>query len=77
MVLCNLDLLWKLFGSMEEAMVLWKKLWYYTQNYGTSIYEGKIHGSLPKTMKIGFIMNNYGNILRKSKFCNTYIILEF
>ena len=53
MVLWNFDLLWKPFGTMEEAMVLrGKKLWYYTQNYGTSIYEGKIHSSSPKTMKI-------------------------
>ena len=22
-------------------MVLWTKLWYYTENYGTSIYEGE------------------------------------
>ena len=28
MVLWNFDLLWK-------TMVLWKKLWYYGQNYGT------------------------------------------
>ena len=34
MVLCNFDLLWK-------TMVLWKKLWYYIDNYGSSIYEGK------------------------------------
>ena len=45
-------------------MVLWGKLWYYEQNYGTMdktsymllyqelwnlIYEGKKHGRLPKT----------------------------
>ena len=44
-------------------MVLWKKVWYYGKNYGTmditqwfytenngtSIYEGKKHGRLPKT----------------------------
>ena len=23
-------------------MVLWTKLWYYTDNYGTSIFKGKI-----------------------------------
>ena len=24
-----------------KTMVLWKKLWYHTENNGTSIYEGK------------------------------------
>ena len=33
-------------------MVLWTKLWYYTENYGTSIYEDKKHGRLPKTKKL-------------------------
>ena len=28
-----------------------KKLWYYTENYGTSIYEGKKHGILPKSKR--------------------------
>ena len=45
MVLWNFDLLWK-------TMVLWTKLWYYTENYGTSIYEGKKHGRLPKNRKL-------------------------
>ena len=37
----------KLLFTMEKlwyygkSMVLWTKLWYYTENYGTSIYEGK------------------------------------
>ena len=31
----------KNYGTMEKTMVLWKKLWYYTENYGTSIYEEK------------------------------------
>ena len=26
---------------MEKTMVLWKKIWYYTENYGTLIYYGK------------------------------------
>ena len=26
---------------MEKTMVLWTKLWYYTEKYGTSIYEEK------------------------------------
>ena len=25
---------------MERTMVLWGKTWYYTENSGTSIYEG-------------------------------------
>ena len=45
MVLWNIDLLWK-------TMVLWTKLWYYTENYRTSIYEEKKHGMLPNTKKL-------------------------
>ena len=37
MVLWNFDLQWK-------TMVLWKKLWYYGQNYGT----------IPRTMELRF-----------------------
>ena len=29
------------YGTMEKTMVLWTKLWYYTENYWTSIYEEK------------------------------------
>ena len=35
--LWNFDLLWKNCGTME------KKLWYTTENFGTTIYEGKNH----------------------------------
>ena len=37
MVLWNFDLLWKNYGTMEKTMVLWKKLWYNTENYGSFI----------------------------------------
>ena len=37
MVLWNFDLLWKNYGTIEKTMVL-------TENYGSSIYEGKNHG---------------------------------
>ena len=47
MVLWNFDLLWK-------TMVLWKKLWYYGQNYGT----------IPRTMELRFTKKN---ILPKTK----------
>ena len=36
-------------------MVLWKKLWYYTENYGTLIYYGKNYGTMEK--KYGTIVN--------------------
>ena len=43
---------------MDKTMVLWTKLWYYTENYGTPINEGKNkHGRLQKTKKLGFIMD--------------------
>ena len=38
-------------------MVLWKKLWYYTENYGTLIYYGKNYGTMEK---------NYGTIVNYS-----------
>ena len=31
----------KNYGTMEKTVVLWTKLWYYTENYGTMIYEEK------------------------------------
>ena len=37
-------------------MVLWTKLWYYTENYRTSIYEEKKHCRLPNTEKLWFIL---------------------
>ena len=57
----------KNYGTMEKTMVLWTKLWYYTENYGTLIYEGKNHGRLPKTKKLWFIIEKtnwkYTNII--------------
>ena len=36
---------------MEKAMELWKKLWYYTENYGTLIYTmEKNYGTMEKIM---------------------------
>ena len=35
---------------MEKTMELWKKLWYYTENYGTMIYYGKKYSTMEKTM---------------------------
>ena len=46
----------KNYDTMEKTMVLWKKLWHYTKNYGTAIYEEKKHCRLPKTMRLWFIM---------------------
>ena len=54
-----------------------KKIWYYPENYGTSIYEGENHGRLPKTMKLCFIMEkNYGYIPKQLKFLNKWISLK-
>ena len=33
------------------------KLWYYTENYTTSIYEEKKHGRLPNTKKLDLLWN--------------------
>ena len=46
----DFDLLWKNYGTMGKTTVLWKKLWYYTENYGTLIYYGKNYGTLEKAM---------------------------
>ena len=35
---------------MKKTMVPWKKLWYYTENYGTLIYNEKNYGTMEKTM---------------------------
>ena len=54
MVLWNFDLLWK-------TMVLWKKRWYYEQNYVTILrsielrLRRKKHVRLPNTKKLCFI----------------------
>ena len=60
MVVWNFDLLWKklwfygqkIYGTIVKIMVLLKTLWYYTEDYWNSSYEGKQQGSLPKTMKL-------------------------
>ena len=61
----------KNYGNMEKTMVIWIILWYYTENYGTSIYEGKKHGRLPKTKKLSFIMEK-----PYVKFLYKFIALE-
>ena len=58
-------------------MVLWIKFWYryYTENYGTSIYEGKKRGRLPKTMNYNEKKPN-SNMPKQLKFLNKYLALE-
>ena len=64
MVLWNFELLWINYGIM-------KKIWYYPENYGTSIYEGENHGRLQKTMELCFIMEkSYGYIPKQFTFLN-------
>ena len=61
------------YGTMEKTMVLWKKLWYYTENYRTSIYEVKKHGRLPNTKKLWFIMEHTMEIYQNNwSFEQTY-----
>ena len=62
-------------------MVLWKKLWYYgqtklwyyTENYGTSIYEEKKHGRLQNTKKLWFIKEQTMEIYQKTEVLNRFI----
>ena len=53
-------------------MVLWTKLWYYTENYETTIIEVKKHGKLPKTKtkKLCFIMEKIWKYINIMKFLN-------
>ena len=37
---------------MDKTMVQWTELWYYTENYGTSIYEGKKTWKIIKSAKL-------------------------
>ena len=47
MVLCNFDLQWNSHRTMAITLVLYRILWYYTENL-----RRKTHGRLPKTMKL-------------------------
>ena len=52
------------YGTIDKTMVLWTKLWYYIENYGSSINEGKKkHWQITKNSET-LIYNgkNYGNI---------------
>ena len=61
------------YGTMEKTMVLWTKLWYYTENYRTSIYEEKKHGRLQNTKKLWFIMEQTMEIYQNNwSFEQTY-----
>ena len=62
----NFDLQWKKYGTMEKSMVLWKKvwyygksmvlwekkLWYYIKKAWSFDLRRKIHGILPKPVKL-------------------------
>ena len=45
-------------------MVLWKKLWYYTENYGTLIYYEK---TMVLWKKLWYYGKNYGTLEKTSK----------
>ena len=42
----------KNYGTMEKTMILWTKLWCYTDNYGISFYKDKKHGRLTKNKRL-------------------------
>ena len=53
----------------HKNIVQWKKnLWFYTENYGTSIYEGEEHNWLPKTVQLWFIIEKQLKFLTKCLF---------
>ena len=48
----TIERLWyygKKYGTKEKTMVLWQKL-YFTENYGTLIYNRKNYGNVEKTI---------------------------
>ena len=49
MVLWNIDLLWKNYGTIYKTIVLYRELWNFD-------FRRKKHGRLPKTKKPKFIM---------------------
>ena len=60
-------------------MVLLKKLWCYTENYGTSIYEGKKRVDYQKLRNVHLqciIGKKYGNVPKQFKLLNKFIALE-
>ena len=63
--------LWKNFGTIPKTLEVWftiEKIWYYTENYGTLIYDGKKHVSVPKTIYEILTENgkkHYGTMLKQ------------
>ena len=57
-------------------MVLWTKLWYYTENYGTSIYEENKHGRLPKLRNFDLYWKKLLNYTKIIEVLNRFIALE-
>ena len=48
----------KNYGTMEKKLWYYgKKLFYYTENYGTLIYYGKNYGTMEKTMVLWRLKN--------------------
>ena len=57
------------YGTMDKTMVLWTKLWYYTDNQGTLIDEGK---------KTWYITKNQETLIYNGKhYENNKIIEDF
>ena len=60
------------YGTMVKIMVEWTKLWYYTEKYWTSIYEGENIVYYQKLKKLWFIMGK----TMEMKFVKRFIALE-
>ena len=68
---------------MEKALVLYqklwnfylqrRKLWNYTESYGTLIDEEKNHGILPKNYET---LTYYGTIVKQWKFLKNFDVLR-
>ena len=58
--------------SSKNFDLLWRKLWYYSKNFGTLINEGKNHGTFTKSL-----ICYYRTIPKQWKFLNNYSYKNF
>ena len=57
-------------------MVLWKKLWYYTENCGTSIYEEKKMVDYHKLRNFDLLWKKLWKYTKIIEVLNKFIALE-
>ena len=69
--------LWRNYGTILKIMVLYWKLWYYTENYETSIYERKEQCWVNKNYEsVIYNGKHFANMPKQLKFLNKYIAVK-